>query len=326
VIDANRALGVDAMILPIVPHDLEEVRTGDVLLEELCKGMEPEDLLERAERIPDTAEEILSSKFDAEKVEADYDNHWKYYISLYGDMVFMPNHWEAIANFSLYFEYGYEAFLAATALYPEAVGRIYWEDAVLARARNEILLKLYEKYDVAPVLFCGQDICLNSGPMCAPIFLRKYYWPHAKYSLEPLVDGGIRLIHHCDGNVMPNVDDMIAAGFSGFQGFQYECGVDPFLIAEKKSVLGEDLLFMSGLNVTRTLPFGTPEDVKDEVDYCIDYSGGGRNLLFFTSSSIGQEVPIENVRAGYRHIQEFSDFGRTSGYRRWPWAVKHPDR
>ena len=60
-------------------------------------------------------------------------------------------------------------------------------------------------------------------------------WPHAKLSLEPFVDAGIRLIHHCDGNVMPLIDDMIAAGFSGFQGFQYECGVDLTELRRRRS-------------------------------------------------------------------------------------------
>lgn len=321
VLKAHRALGVDAMISPIVPTELEQVRTGHVL-EDQFKRMLPEMLLKRAHQIPDTPAKVLAAKFKAAEVEANYRKCWDEIRRRWGDMVYLPNHWELVANFSLYFEYGYEAFLAATALYPEAVGRIYWEDAILTRARNEIIVKLYREYALPPILFCGHDICDNRGPMCSPSFLREHYWPHARYSLAPLVEAGIRVIHHCDGNVMPNVDDMISAGFSGFQGFQYECGVDPWMISEKRSSQGEKQLFMAGMNITRTLPFGTVDDVIAEVDWCLDYAGGGQQLLFFTSSSIGPEVPLENVVAGYHHARTFRDFGRTAQRRPWPWSTR----
>jgi len=94
--------------------------------------------------------------------------------------------------------------------------------------------------------------------MVRPEFLRTAFWPHVKYSMEPYLDAGIRFIHHCDGNVMPLVDDMVAAGYSGFQGFQYECGVDIYELRKHRSLKGEEMLIMGGLSVTRTLPFGTP--------------------------------------------------------------------
>lgn len=322
VLKAHRALGVDAMISPIVPTELDQVRTGN-LLEDQHKQMLPEMLLERARQIPDTPAKILAAKFKATEVEASYRKCLDEIRRRWGDMVYLPNHWELVANFSLYFEYGYVAFLAATALYPEAIGRIYWEDAILTRARNEIIVKLYREYALPPILFCGDDICDNRGPMCSPSFLREHYWPHARYSLEPLVETGIRAIHHCDGNVMPNIDDMLSTGFSGFQGFQYECGIDPWMISGKRSLRGEKLLFMAGMNVTRTLPFGTVADVIAEVDWCLDYADGGQRLLFFTSSSIGPETPLENVVAGYAHARAFRDFGRPARRRPWPWAANH---
>jgi hypothetical protein len=324
VIKANQRLGVDAMVPPIVPTDVEQVRTGHVL-EDSFKSVTPETLLDRSRQIPDKAEQVLSAKFNAVDVEGKYRQVWEFYIKAFDEIILLPTHWEATPNFMMYSSYGYENYLSAIAFYPEAIGRIWWEDSILARARNEILAKLYREYDIPPILFCGHDICYDRGPMCSPEFLRKHYWSHARYSLEPLVDAGIRVICHCDGNVTPLIDDMIGAGFSAFQGFQYEHGVDPWAIDERRSIRNEELIFMTGMNVTRTLPFGTIDDVVEEVEYCIDYAGGGRRLLFFTSSSIGPEVPLENVLAGYRHVQAFKDFGRLSTRRQWSWALRHPE-
>jgi len=220
-----------------------------------------------------------------------------------------------------------EKVLAAVALYPDAVERIYWESSVLSRERNKIVIRLMREYGLPPMLLCGEDICVNRGPMVSPDFLRQRYWPHDRYALEPFLDAGIRLIHHCDGNVMPLVDDMIETGFSGFQGFQYECGVDPRELRQRRSRLGEEPLLLGGLSVTRTLPLGGPADVIEEVEYCLDCTDAGRGFFLFTSNVTGVEVPPENVRTAYWHLAAY-DPRRPRGKRGrqvWPWRKKHPE-
>lgn len=311
VIAANRRLGMDGMCPPIVPQDLASIRGGS-LQEENFAEVEPEALLARAEAIPDSEAEILRMRFDAAAEEAEFREHFSRMTGAMGDMALVPTIWKAPANFSLYFTYGYVAFLSAVALYPEAVARIYWEDGVLSRARNHLLCQLWKEYDLIPLLFTGDDICTNEGPMVQPEFLREALWPRVKYAMEPFLDAGIRFIHHCDGNVMPLVDDMVAAGYSGFQGFQYECGVDIYDLRKHRSLNGEEMLIMGGLSVTRTLPFGTPDDMRREVDYCLDATDGGRGFLLFTSNVTGVEVPAMNLKAAYRHLAAYDPkVGRT---------------
>jgi hypothetical protein len=163
--------------------------------------------------------------------------------------------------------------------------------------------------------------------MVSPAFLREHYWTYARRSLEPILQAGIRVIAHCDGNVMPLLDDMVAAGFSGFQGFQYECGVDPYQMTTRLlAATGQTPLFLAGLSVTRTLPFGTPDEVEAEVDFCFDYSGGGRGLMLFSSNVTGVEVLPANLQAAYRHCEAHQPgpYGEPI-QRPWPWAERHPE-
>jgi hypothetical protein len=321
---ANRALRVDCMIHPIVPTEIDQIRTGEVM-EATFAGIGPEVLVERAETIPEKKEKVLAS-FDLAQAEAEYRSYFEEWLPLMDDAVLIPNFWEAPIEFSLYITYGYGAFMQAVALYPEMVGRIYWEAGIRARARNEILVRLIDEYDLPPMLFTGSDICNQRGPMVSPAFLRQYYFPHVKYAFEPLLDAGIRIVRHCDGNVMPLIDDWIDVGYSGFQGFQYECGVDPYVIAAKRSTAGQRLIFFAGLNVSRTLPFGTIGDVAAEIEYVLDYTDGGQGLFFFTSSSIGPEVPLENVRYAYHRMAngEYETArDEATKCRVWPWLTRH---
>ena len=317
VVAANVALGVDAMVQPVVPQTADEIRTGHVT-ESSFAGIEPEALQSYADSLPDSEPEVLAT-FDAVAAERRYRDYFE------AAFVPLPNFWEIGGHFPLYTEFGYTAFLTACALYPEHVGKIWWVRSLHSRERARILVKLYREYDLVPLMFCGEDLCNNQGPMVSPAFLRRHYLPHVRMIIEPLVDAGVRLIHHCDGDVRPLIDDFIATGFSGFQGFQYELGIDIADLRRRRSAMGEDLLFFTGLSVSRTLPFGAPADVRDEIDYFVDSTAGGQGMFLFTSNVTGVEVPPDNLRAAYQYIKVLDRNrppGRGRPWRQWPWAAR----
>lgn len=324
VVKANLALDVDGMIQPVIPDRLEQIRTG-LVQEETFAGIEPEALLAKADTYPDTEKEVLAS-FEAAAEEARYRAYFEDAFSRWGGIEPIPNFWEIGGHFPLYTEFGYIAFLSACALYPEAVGKIYWAKSLHSRERAKILLKLYKEYDLVPLMFCGEDLANNKGPMVSPKFLRKYYLPTVKMIIEPLVDAGIRLIHHCDGDVRPLLNDYLSIGFSGFQGFQLELGIDPYQVNQMRGPHGEELIFFAGLSVSRTLPFGSPDDIREEVEYFLDFTNGGRNMFLFTTNVAGVECPPENMRTAYAHLKTWDPTQpRTPTRLKWPWLQSHPE-
>ncbi|MDK3156416.1 hypothetical protein QPK87_07480 [Kamptonema cortianum] len=321
-IAANQRLGVDAITTcPIVPQSEEEMRQGSVE-EHRFEHCTPEDLLERAEKTPDEEGKLLAD-FDFDKSKQGYLDWYRQFLPRLGGIEALPTHWECIANFQLYFQYGYKAFLEACGLYPDEVEKIFWADSVVTRARNQALAAVFRELNLIPMIFCGHDICDNKAPMVSPRFLKQRYWKHARYSIEPLLEAGIQLFHHCDGNIMPLIDDILDIGFSGFQGFQYECGVDPRVIRAKKTKTGATPKFLTGLSVTRTLPYGTEQDVRDEVDYFLECTEGGKGMFLFTSNVTGVEVPPQNVCAAYDYLKTISpEQWQSKGITRWPWFEK----
>ncbi|MDZ4742900.1 MAG: hypothetical protein SGI98_05710 [Verrucomicrobiota bacterium] len=322
VVEANLRLGVDAIVFTaIIPHSEEEMRQGSVE-EHNFEHFMPEDLLERAEKIPNTEEGVLKD-FPYGKYKEDCLKGYQTFLPKMKGIELIPTHWEAVANFALYFQYGYKAFLEACGLYPDEVEKIFWADAVIAREKNKELVELFKEMDFIPMLFCGHDICDNKSPMVSPRFLKQRYWKHARYSIEPLLEAGIQLFHHCDGNIMPLIDDILDIGFSGFQGFQYECNVDPLVIHSKKTKTGKTPKFMTGLSVTRTLPYGTGQDVRDEVDYFLECTDGGKGMFLFTSNVTGVEVPPSNISDAYDYLKSIDPRKwQSKGMRKWPWLVR----
>ena len=325
VLEANRGLGVDAITSNyVIPSEEDELRNGKIV-EETFSDVEAEALKERALAIPDSQSEILVG-FNRQHCRDETRDDLTKLKSKLVDLVPLVTHWGAPAKFSLYATYGYVAFLEAVAVYPEEIEKIFWENGVLARERNKVLAELIVELGLVPAVLCGDDICTSQGPMVSPGFLREKYWPHSKSALAPFVDAGIRLICHCDGNVMPLIDDFLAAGFTGFHGYQYEDGFDPYIVRDKALKYHPNPIFMGGLSVTRTLPFGTDEDVRNDIDYLYRATDGGNGMMLFTSNVSGVDIPPERIARA-------NEYGRTLTPGRtikkdlgiWPWKEKHPE-
>jgi hypothetical protein len=172
---------------------------------------------------------------------------------------------------------------------------------------------------------CGDDICDNRGPMVSPQFLDDNYWQWAKHALEPLCEAGIKPICHSDGNVMPLIDQILDVGFAGMQGFQEECGVHLSDLVKLRTRDGDPLVFFCGMVVTQTMPWGSVDDVRADIEYAIDVTDGGRGLFLFPANVINPEVPIENIRAAYAHAKEYStdyDTPVDQRHTEWPWALR----
>ncbi len=68
-----------------------------------------------------------------------------------------------------------------------------------------------------------------------------------------------------------------------------------------------ELLLVGNVDGTKTLPFGTQEDVRQEVRHCIRATGSRGHLLQCGCGQIMPDVPLENVIA---YLDEAHRFGR----------------
>jgi uroporphyrinogen decarboxylase len=139
--------------------------------------------------------------------------------------------------------------------------------------------------------------------------LDRIWFPHFARCIQPFLDAGVTLIWHCDGNLSRMVPRLLDCGLKGFQGFQYEDGMDYRKICALKDRDGNDLLIIAGVSVTRTLPHGTPDDVRKEMKFLVE--NGPRTGLFpGASSSIAPGVPWENLKTLQEGFAQYRKHGR----------------
>jgi len=205
--------------------------------------------------------------------------------------------------------YGYADYFSAFALYPELMERHFSLQADLLVGYNRAAARAYAEGKLPPLYRLDHDMADSRGTLVRPEVLDRVWFPHFARALAPVLNIGVRLIWHCDGNLMAMVPRLLEVGIHGFQGFQYEDGMDYERICRMKTRDGEDLTIVAGASVTRTLPFGTPADVKREVDW-LAANGPKTGLFLGASSSIAPGVPWENMETLVEGLRYYQTHGR----------------
>jgi hypothetical protein len=266
---------------------------------------EPEEIIPLVEALP--SDQQLAREFDlqaeARRYAAPLLEHRD---ATAGEVLFIGGYGQA-DFMGPYNAWGYNTYLSAIALHPEHVRRYYHYTATQGYLQNLAIAEAVHHYGLAPYVYGGQDICANDGPLCSPAALDALYWPEPCRCVQPLIDQDIRIVWHCDGNIMPVLGRLLDLGVSGLQGFQEEAGVPFDHLVTLRSRWGRPLILWGCVSVTTTLPYGAVEDVRAAVRRSYELAGPGRGFGLASTSSIMPEVPDENIDALYLYGR---DYGR----------------
>jgi hypothetical protein len=208
-----------------------------------------------------------------------------------------------------YGKYGYANYFMAYALYPDVIERSFSLSADLCLLNNRAAARAYRDGNLPPLYRLDHDMADSRGTLVDICSLDRIWFPHFERCLQPILKTDVQLIWHCDGNLMQMVPRLLDVGIRGFQGFQYEDGMDYERICRMKTRDGDSLFVIAGVSVTRTLPRGTPDDVKKEMKWLVD-NGPRTGLMLGCSSSIAPGVPWENMAALVEGLHYYRERGR----------------
>jgi hypothetical protein len=293
-VKAEILLGSDGVIDIFAPVTRGEFRIVDGQIMEERDHMPLEDVLADIESLPSSQEQLMA--FDEDAAYESFVAEYRAKQSLLGPLWYCPSDWYLIPKAIPGWEYGYENAMLLIGLYPDHARKFI--DYGVGRGRQLSILRARAiREGILPrAVFAGEDLCDQRGPMVSPRFLRKEYFPKLEWVLEPLVEAGARIVWHCDGDYRRLLDDVLTVGINGLQGFQQECGMDLEWIFEKRARNGDPLVIYGPISVTKTLPHGTPEDVKAEVEWAMRVCRDKASLVFFTSNTLVPDIPLENIQ------------------------------
>ena len=155
------------------------------------------------------------------------------------------------------------------------------------------------------ILMTGDDFGSQAAPLLSPAMWTEFLGEGFAEYTDIAHAHGARVMHHTCGSVRPIIPLMIERGLDVLQSLQPEAA--DMDARELKAEFGDRLAFHGGISVQRTLPFGTPEDVRREVRDRIEALAPGGGYILCTSHNIQADAPLENVEA---LLQAYKDFGR----------------
>ena len=195
---------------------------------------------------------------------------------------------------------GAEAFFKSLEVDESLVEALF---AKVGKIQYETFLRVIEHPCVGTVAN-PDDIAHNTGLLINPSYLRKYMFPWYKKMGDVCRDKEIGFIFHSDGDCTEIMDDLVEAGFHGFNPIQPNC-MD---IVEVKKKWGSKLCLIGNINLDSTLTLGSPEDVRAEVYERIRAIGPGGGYMVASSNSIADYVPFDNMKAMFDATHEFGSY------------------
>ena len=157
---------------------------------------------------------------------------------------------------------------------------------------------------VAAIFVTGTDFGTQHGPFISPQSYRRLYQPFHR-RVNDWVHEHTRwktFIHSC-GSVAALLPDIVEAGFDILNPVQCSAaGMDPRTLKER---FGAKLTFWGGgVDTQKTLPFGTPDQVRREVKERIAIFNRGGGFVFNTVHNVQANTPPENLVALYEAVRE----------------------
>jgi len=154
-----------------------------------------------------------------------------------------------------------------------------------ARRRVDDALERARAYAASGVIdgFClCADYCFNDNPFFSPSMFDEFVGPYLAEVIAGYRAMGFYAIKHTDGNIMPILDRLVAAGPHALHSLDPQGGVD---IAEVKRRVGGRVCLIGNVSCAM-LDTGTDDDCVASARYALRHGMPGGGYVFATSNCI----------------------------------------
>jgi uroporphyrinogen decarboxylase len=210
--------------------------------------------------------------------------HLREHYDVYLVATIWGSHWE-----KAYFARGIENFLADMAGSPE------WAQSLLDMVIRKNLVML-ENFLTAPEpdgVLLGSDWGTQQDLLMSPDCFRTMIKPGEIKEYDLIKKYGKQVFIHSCGNIIRILDDLVEMGVDCLNPVQSECMDLKFL----KKEYGSKISFYGGISTQKTLPYGTPEEVKAETRKVIDLMSQNGDYLTSPTQEIQIDVSYSNLKA-----------------------------
>jgi len=147
------------------------------------------------------------------------------------------------------------------------------------------------------ITFVAEDLGGQRGLLFSPQTIREFLLPGMKRMIELTRQHGSYVFCHSDGAIRDILPDLVAAGIQALNPIQWRLpGMDR---AGLKRDFGDRLIFHGGMDNQQTMPFGSVQEVRQEVADNYRLLGAGGGYILAPCHYLQDITPPENIVAMY---------------------------
>jgi hypothetical protein len=171
---------------------------------------------------------------------------------------------------------------------------------------KQIHARVGEKISV--LFVTGADFGAQNGPFISPKAYRDLYQPFHKIINDWVHENTTwKTFFHSCGSVIKLIPDFLEAGFDILNPVQTSAaGMEPEVLAEQ--FCDRATFWGGGVDTQQTLPFGTPEEIREQVRERMQIFGCGGGFVFNPIHNVQAGVPVENLLALYEAVAKFRTY------------------
>jgi len=171
----------------------------------------------------------------------------------------------------------------------------YWEKALETVGENVLVVSE------------ADDLATQNSLLCSVDLYKKIVHPYHKKLFEFIkkkAKNKVYIFYHTCGAIIPMIPYLIEEGVDILNPVQVNArDMDTKVL---KREFGKDITFWGGgVDTQRVLPFGTPEEVREEVKRRIEDLAPGGGFVFAAIHNVQSDVPPENFMAMWETLQEY---------------------
>lgn len=156
------------------------------------------------------------------------------------------------------------------------------------------------------IIYLGDDFGSQTQMLISPAMFREFFKPrYAKlYSAFRKLNPNIKIAHHSCGHIWPIIEDFIEIGLDIINPVQ-PLAMDPL---EMKRQFGNHLTLWGTVDEQRVLPFGTVEDVANEVKLRLKTVAPGGGFILSPAHNVQGDTSLANILAVYETAKKYGSY------------------
>ncbi len=160
-------------------------------------------------------------------------------------------------------------------------------------------------------IWVSEDLGSSNGGFFSLEHYRRYILPPFAELVEYTAGLGVPVLLHACGHITEYLPDLAETPIASIHPLQRTAGMDLRFVKEH---YGDRFCIIGNIDSSGVLPYGSPEEVAEQVRAAIDIAAKGGGFILASDHSLHDGIPVENIvemfRVGARYGREFYNSGQ----------------